>query len=160
MLIMGISTLDLKNAGWNLVVGAGVASGCGLVAYCVKKIGMAAFKSKDPIVDKTKGFNFSKWAGIAAGIGIAVYVNAHGSTYRITLINDPAIGKMLKLGLVQTIAGLILDCCVDNENPVFMILGATGAMAGHWSRYGLISFGALGALVGVDHVQLRNKPFQ
>ena len=158
MLIMGISSSDLKNAGWNLAVGAGVASGCGLVAYCVKKIGIAVFQSKDPNVDKTKVVNLSKWAGIAAGVGVAVYVNLHAPAYRIALINDPSLSKMLKLGLVQTIVGLIGDCIKDFEHPIFMMLGATGALAGYCSRYALICFGAFGALVGVNHIQFRKVP--
>ena len=153
MSIMGISRSDLNNSGWNLAVGAGVASGCALVAYLVKRTGVAILNPK-ALKKNSHLTHRCELAGAAVGTLAAFYMNSHISASRYALINDPSLGKMLKLGLVQAVAGLFLDCIMDLTKTVLTIFGAGGAVAGYSSRYALIGFGALGALIGSNSISI------
>jgi hypothetical protein len=154
MPLMGVSGLDLKNAGWNLAVEAGVASTCALVAYVVKEIGSAAFTPSTPAA-KRKFTHFCQWTGFALGTAAAIYIDSRVSASRFALIRVPSIGKMVMFGAVQAVAGFIGDLIADSAHPIFMLSGMGGAIAGRWNCYALIGFGTFGALLGSSPVKWR-----
>jgi len=161
MPIIGISGSDLKNSGQNLAVAAAMTTSSAVVAWGVRKLVSKIFDRVSPLPlnastnEKNKrngrvGFT-NLGLGLAAGVGAAWYVNSKISASRYALITDPSLGKMLKLGIVQTVAGFCIDYMLGHEMPGFTVFGAGAAIAGHWSRYSYIGFGAFGALIGLNH---------
>lgn len=163
MPIMGISSSDLKNTSWNLVVAAGMTASSAIVAWGVGKLASTIINRVYPL--PRNAFEAAKETrkeqvgyvklglGLTAGVGAAWYINSKVSTSRYALITDPSLGKMFKLGAIQTTVGLLIDLVRQGEVPFCGMLGAGAAIAGHWSRYSYIGFGVLGAAAGIYHAQ-------
>ncbi len=162
MPIMGISSSDLKNTGWNLAVAAGMTASSGVVAWGVGKLAETIINRFSPLqrgaskaqkeTRESQVFMTQMVLGLATGVGAAWYINSKVSASRYALITDPSLGKMFKLGAVQTIAGFCIDYFVI-EGPFFTLFGAGAAISNHWNRYSYIGFGLLGALAGINYSQ-------
>lgn len=163
MPIMGISSSDLKNNGWNLAVAAGMTASSAVVAWGVGKLVSTIFNHVSPLHQLTSSNQRHKrqqkealnqlGLGLVAGVGAAWYINSKVSASRYALITDPSLGKMFKLGAIQTAIGFLIDYARGGEAPFCGVLGAGAAVAGHWSRYSYIGFGLLGTLAGVAYSQ-------
>lgn len=163
MPIMGISGSDLKNNGWNLAVAVGMTASSAVVAWGVGRLVSKIFDHVSPLHQLTSPNQIHKRKqkeqltqlklGLVAGIGATWYINSKVSASRYALITDPSLGKMFKLGAIQTAIGFLIDWMRKGEAPFCGVLGAGAAVAGHWSRYSYIGFGLLGALAGIDHAQ-------
>ena len=163
MPIMGISTSDLKNNGWNLVVATGMTASSAAAAWGVGKLVSIFYNRVIPltsnysIAQKNSRHNQRNRArlllGLTAGVGAAWYINSKISNSRYALITDPSLGKMFKLGVVQSVVGFLIDSVRGGKVPFVGVLGVGAAVAGHWSRYSYIGFGLLGAAAGIYHAQ-------
>jgi len=154
MSILGITSSDLRNAGWNLTAAAGITATCAVVALIVKtnsfNVLAPTSRSSDPSSTDEKVLAHSRWKGFAAGLSVAWLISAKLSNSPHALIHNPSLDKMLKFAFIQTVFGGILDRTLRSSNHVFTIFGAAVAAAGYWSRYSLFVFGAFGALIGAD----------
>lgn len=151
MPIMGLSGTDLKHAGWNLTVAAGVVVAC---AFLAKRVSLYAYgytskylKARPGTPESQRAWNIAGWTGVAVGIGAASLMNWKISSSRFGLINNPSLDKMFKLGTGQAALGLALDSWIESF-PFFTGCGSAIAAAGHWNRYSLIGIGAIGAVLG------------
>jgi hypothetical protein len=159
MALWGVSGLDVKNAGWNGAVGLAVGASCLGVAWGAKKLALLVyhyvnsssyFKSA-PTQKQIDAFaTKAGYGSCIAGLGALAVASWYVSNSRFALITDASISKMLKLGAVQTAVGLIFDLIAKNTLPIpiFTAIGAGVALAGHYSKLALFSFGVAGALLG------------
>lgn len=150
-MVWGISSADLKIYGWNTAVTCGVALGCAVAAYGVKKLAEYAFantKPNAPTADKEHHAKLSRNVGLLVGIGATAAAYKFVPASRFALVTDELTNTMWKLGALQAIVGFILDKSVGNKFPAFAVLGAGGAAATRFGTVVLIGAGALGAALG------------
>jgi hypothetical protein len=128
---MTISCLDLKHAGWNLMLG-----------YAVTNIKIIAE------VKQGGEIYHVKWVKLIAGLGAAALINWSLSGSRFGIIHNPSLETMVKLGIIQSMAGCALDLWVaEDKFPTRTLLGAGAALAAYAPRYALFGFGAYGILL-------------
>jgi hypothetical protein len=146
MAIWGVSGSDVTNCGWNTVIGGGVLLGCATTAYLVRLLASKALASAKTmqIKDKQAYMQYAQYVGVALGVGIsgAAYLLIPGS--RFALITDESTSKALKLGVLQTVVGVIIDNFVSKDFTTAAVVGLGGAAA---TRFGNLVLPVLG-LVG------------
>ncbi|HEY5236425.1 MAG TPA: hypothetical protein VIJ14_09625 [Rhabdochlamydiaceae bacterium] len=147
MALWGVSGSDVTNYGWNTAVGFGVLVGCAATAYAVKYVAAMALASSKTMKQDTKD-SYSAYAGIALGLAAAAAAYKFVPASRFALISDDSTSKMFKLGIVQTIVGLIIDGFVSTEFNTAAIVGFGGAAVTRFGYLPLAALGAVGAGLG------------
>jgi len=156
MALWGVSGSDLKTFGFNTAVSAGVVAGCAVAAWAVKKIALMAFAYAKPNATHTEQktyVGYSKLAGLAVGLGAAAAAYKFVPASRFALVTDVSTSKMFKVGVVEAIAGFILDNVVSKDFNTGVVVGFGGALATRFGNLVLPVLGAVGAGLGAGYIQ-------
>ena len=148
MALWGISGSDVKGALWNTAVSLTIQVGCAGIAFAVNKCTRAAFTLFSELTPDRK-LRFRQ-LGFVVGIGSAIAACMTLPSSRFALATNHSTSTMIKLGALQTAAGLIFDHHHPTHIALLMTVAGSGAaIAGRFTSYALIVVGAWGALFGV-----------
>jgi len=148
MAVWGIFGSDIKCALWNTAVSLTIQVGCAGIAFAVNRCYRAAFTLfSKPTPDHTLRF---RQLGFVIGIGAAIATCIYLPHSRFALAANASTSTMLKLGIIQTVTGLIFDYTHPTHIALLMTVAGSGAaLAGRYTSYALILVGTWGALFGV-----------
>jgi hypothetical protein len=156
MALWGVSGSDLKIFGINTAVGAGVVAGCAVAAWGVKKLACVAFAAVKPNAttsEQKKAAGYCQLGGLVAGLGAAAAAYKFVPASRFALVPDLSTSKMFKVGVVQAVAGFILDNFVSDQFLTGTVVGFGGAAATRFGNLVLPVLGAVGAGLGAGCIQ-------
>jgi hypothetical protein len=152
MTVWGISGSDVTNYGWNTAVGFGVVGACAATAYAVRLLaakvtppptkGLAALEMKS----RAQLIKYTPLASLVLGLAVAGAAYVFIPNSRFALITDDSTSSMLKLGVLQGIAGTILFVTKRAYSGAIVTLG--GVLATRFGNLGLAGLGVVGAVLG------------
>jgi len=153
MALLSISSSDLADSGWNTAVGCGVLASPAITMAFVNGLAFVFFMTSRLRNDwATKGAIGVGVASIPISflVSCAVCLAIPGS--RFALIADDSISKMLKLAVLQGIAGAVIDYLVSKKPNIATAVGLCGALATYIGPLPFVALGALGTKLGVEFV--------
>jgi hypothetical protein len=154
MAIWGVSSSDVTNCGWNTVIGGGVLLGCATTAYLVRLLASKALASATTMKTKDKQayMQYAQYAGVVLGLAVAGAAYWFIPNSRFALITDDSTSKMLKLGVLQVVAGAIIDNFVSKDFNTAAVVGLGGALATRCGNLVLPVLGLVGAGLGAGFI--------
>ncbi len=153
-MVWGVSSSDVTNCGWNTAVGFGVLAACAGTALAVRMLAGAAINSSKTMNEKEQDTyrQYAQYAGVALGLAVAGAAYKFIPNSRFALITDDSNGKMLKLGVLQTVFGAFIDYFVSKDCPTGAVVGLGGALATRCGNLVLPALGVVGAGLGSGYI--------